>query len=156
LNLLFLERVSGRGSNSRADITTYEQEITMSITKLLSVSVAAVLATLLTAPHARASESAVKCFTPEIVIQTGKNENAPSIYIYCSGGSSFPGVVYFGWRISDNPNIAPLVVASVAAVQIEKVSEVTVYTNLLDLSGNTWGCGSANCRIIGQIFAFHP
>jgi hypothetical protein len=128
----------------------------MSTTKLLSVSVAAVVATLLTATQARASETAVKCLTPEIVIQTGRNENAPSIYIYCSGGSSHPGVGYFGWRISDNPNIAPLVVASVAAVQIGKVSEITVYTDLNDLSGKTWGCGSANCRIIGQIFAFHP
>jgi len=85
---------------------------------------------------------------------TGAEEALPNFTIWCSGGSSVGNIVYFSYEVAKNPTVSQLL-ASVTATHAIQTSDgpMTIYSNLNDLSGSAWGCGTANCRIIDQLAA---
>jgi len=133
----------------------------MSIVRLLSASAAAILAASFAAQPAAAAMTQVTCDGPVMSVLTGKNGTAPRVTVFCSLGSSAGNIVYFAWRISDNPDVAQLVQSALAARNIRFAAafndptpahnSIPLTSDLADTSGNAWGCGAANCRIINEI-----
>jgi hypothetical protein len=103
-----------------------------------------------------AVDSKVTCNTPVAWLTAGRAGTAPMEIVYCRGGSSVPGIVFFAFRISDNPNVAnaiPTVIGSWVQVH-GPVTSMTLYSDLTDISGVAWGCGAANCRILDQLLGY--
>jgi hypothetical protein len=125
----------------------------MPITKLLSACAAIILAAGLGTAKAQAAQTQVNCHSPIIIVSSGRDGGAPRVTIACTGASSAGNITFFAWRISDSPDIAHLIQASIAAANITKasVNGVIIWSDLSDTSGDTWGCGSRNCRIINQV-----
>jgi len=103
-----------------------------------------------------AADSKVTCKTPVAWLTAGRAGTAPMEIVYCSGGSSAPGIVFFAFRISDNPNVAnaiPTVIGSWVQVHGPGIP-MTLYSDLTDISGVAWGCGAANCRFLDQLLGY--
>ena len=86
---------------------------------------------------------------------TGAEEALPNFTIWCSGGSSVGNIVYFSYEVAKNATVSQLLanVTGNHAIQTND-GPITIYSNLSDLSGVAWGCGTANCRIIDQLAAY--
>jgi hypothetical protein len=125
-------------------------------------SVSMLLASLMLLPVTAASaftlETAVTCKEPIVWIQTGLDGSTPRVTIQCLGGSSVPGIVYFAWpmRTATDETLALLIERTVAGLVLEHGinATLTLYSELSNTSGNAWGCGSANCRILGQLIGY--
>jgi hypothetical protein len=97
-----------------------------------------------------ASLTKVTCTGPRSEVATGQDTGAlaPRLTIVCTGGSSAGHITYFAFRISDNPGVVRLLATQVG----HDVKSITILSNLADISGNSWGCGGANCRIIAYMY----
>jgi hypothetical protein len=74
----------------------------------------------------------------------------------CTGGSSAGNITYFGFRISDNPQVAQLILEQLGFyVQVHGATgPINIRSNLSDTSGNAWGCAASNCRIIDFVYGY--
>ena len=72
-----------------------------------------------------------------------------------SGAPADPRSVYFSYEVAKNATVSQLLanVTGNHAIQTND-GPITIYSNLSDLSGVAWGCGTANCRIIDQLAAY--
>ena len=80
---------------------------------------------------------------------------AAQVTIDCTGGSSV-GIRFFAYRIKDNPTVANQIATLVGFYVLEngRGSSITIFSDLSNLSGNNWGCGASNCRIIDQVYGY--
>jgi len=110
--------------------------------------------TYLSAAPAKAADTAVTCDKPVSIVITGAEQALPNFTIWCSGGSSAGHIVYFSYEVAKNASVSQLLanVTGNHAIQTND-GPITIYSNLSDLSGSAWGCGTANCRILDQLFA---
>jgi hypothetical protein len=104
-----------------------------------------------------AADTAVTCTAP-VVIEwaTGAGPTPkPNVVIDCTGGSS-AGFQFFAYRYDVNPNFANSIPALVGFYVLEHGpgASITLSSNLSDTSGNNWGCGGANCRILNQVWGY--
>jgi hypothetical protein len=104
-----------------------------------------------------AEDTEVTCKSPEVVLwATGFNGFGSSnaqVTVICTGGSSVPGIRGFAYRISDNPTFASQIATVVGLYELAHPgAPITLYSDLSNLTGNDWGCGSANCRILDQLW----
>jgi hypothetical protein len=111
--------------------------------------------TCLSAAPAKAADTAVKCDKPVSWAITGVEQALPNFTIFCSGGSSAGNIVYFSYKATGVTATFGLLLATVAGNHAIQTNDgaITIYSNLSDLSGSAWGCGTANCRIIDQLLA---
>lgn len=109
--------------------------------------------TCLSATPAKAADTAVTCNKPVPIVITGASTALPNFTIWCSGGSSEGNIVYFSYEVAKNPTVS-LLLANVTGNYAVRATDgpITIYSNLNDLSGAAWGCGTANCRIIDSVF----
>ena len=96
--------------------------------------------------------TSVTCFTPVTNISTGQGGSfdQPRWELHCLGGSTATNISHFSWRISENVYLAPLMEKMFGDLirSGRPPPSLIVRTDLSDVSGNAWGCGSSNCRII--------
>jgi hypothetical protein len=123
---------------------------------LLFAAVLASLVGLALPQKSFATDTLVTCNSPQVQLSAGKDGTKPRVTIYCSGGSSEGGIVYFASEISANSNVADLIPTLVANfVLINGTSApITLWSNLSDTSGAAWGCGGSNCRILDQMLGY--
>jgi hypothetical protein len=107
------------------------------------------------AAPAMAAETAVTCNGPVGYVITGVDPGALANYtIVCTGGSSAGNITNFSYKVATNPNVAQLLARSAGDHAIStNDGPITIYSDLSNLTGSAWGCGNANCRIIGQLVA---
>jgi len=100
-----------------------------------------------------ATDTMVTCNKPVVQLAAGRDGSQPRVTIYCSGGSSAPGIDYFASEISANATVAAAIPTLVASWVLENGvgSSITIQSNLSDTSGTAWGCGSGNCRIVDYL-----
>lgn len=124
-----------------------------SISTLLGAISVSLLATFF-APASFAALTTVLCVSPLLEVTTGADGTAARVTINCTGGSSAPGIPYFAYQISTNPNIAMLLQQNVGPfLQLYgATAKLQIVTDLNDTSGDAWGCSAANCRIIYGIY----
>ncbi len=105
---------------------------------------------LFAAPSLAANLTKVTCVAPVAEVATGESI-APleaRFTVVCKGGSTAGNITYFAFRIADNPAVAPLLAAQLKP----NMKSIDVISDLSDTSGNSWGCGGANCRIIAYLY----
>jgi len=104
-----------------------------------------------------AADTQVSCTAPVVVLWEKGGGPTPSaqITIDCTGGSS-AGYQYYAFRVKDNPTLASLIPTVVGQFLLWNGpgATITLSSDLSDLSGWTWGCGNANCRIIDQLYGY--
>jgi hypothetical protein len=111
------------------------------------------------APPAKAADTTVICKGAVLTVNTGKGDGTPPRFtIHCSGGSSAGSITFFAYLISNNPGVAQLLAQAFEAYMVRYSSSnpgisVPIASNLSDLSGDAWGCGAGNCRIIDYLVA---
>jgi hypothetical protein len=111
------------------------------------------------APSAKAADTTVICKGPVLTVNTGKGDGTqPRFTIHCFGGSSVAGITFFAYLISTNPTVAQLLGQAFEAYMVRHSSSdpgvaVPIASNLSDVSGDAWGCGAGNCRIIDYLVA---
>ena len=105
-----------------------------------------------------AVDTEVTCTAPVVIAwATGAGVTPkPNVVIDCTGGTSVPGVQFFAYRYDVNPNFANSIPALVGFYVLEHGpgASITLSSNLSDTSGNNWGCGGANCRILNQVWGY--
>ena len=110
------------------------------------------------APASAATTTTVTCFKPVTQISTGQGGtfDQPRWTLQCLGGSTASNVTFFAWRLADDPYVAPLLEEAFGHLILagKPPASVTILTNLSDISGNAWGCGSANCRKISFLMGY--
>jgi len=103
-----------------------------------------------------AADTQVTCFSPQVQLSAGRDGTKPRVTIYCSGGSSEGGIVFFASEISANSNVAdsiPTLVANFVLIN-GTGAPITLWSNLSDLTGPAIGCGASNCRILDQVLGY--
>ena len=117
----------------------------------------ACLASLAFPQKSLAADTKVTCSAPVVFVwATGAGPTpAAQVTIDCTGGSS-AGFEFFAYRIKDNPTVANQIATLVGFYVVEHGpgASITLYSDLSDLSGWTWGCGNANCRILNIVFGY--
>ena len=110
---------------------------------------------------ASAAETQVNCYGPASSVSTGLDGLAARFTIQCSS-TNLGAIVYFAYRIAQSPATAQMLqrqfnffierqrAYGLSANNIDLI----LYTDLSNKSGNSWGCGGANCRIIDYLLAF--
>jgi hypothetical protein len=100
-----------------------------------------------------ATDTTVTCKQPVVQLAAGRDGSQPRVTVYCAGGSSAPGIDYFASEISANTTVAAAIPSLVAPWVFENGlgSSITIQSNLSDTSGESWGCGYGNCRIIDYL-----
>lgn len=107
-----------------------------------------------TAP-AMAADTAVTCNAPVAFVITGVEGALANYTIHCSGGSSAGDIVNFSYKVATSVYVAQLLQKSAGDHAIStNDGPITIYSNLSDLSGSAWGCGTGNCRIIDQLVGY--
>ena len=110
-----------------------------------------------------AADTQVTCTAPVVVAwATGAGPTPrPNVIIDCTGGSS-AGFRFFAYPLAPvngltfNANFAnsiPTLVANWVLVN-GPLSSITLLSDLSNKSGNNWGCGGANCRILDQVLGY--
>jgi hypothetical protein len=104
-----------------------------------------------------AADTEVTCTAPVVLVWAtgGGVTPAAQVTIDCTGGSSV-GIRFFAYRIKDNPTVANQIATLVGFYVLEngRGSSITIFSDLSNLSGNNWGCGASNCRIIDQVYGY--
>jgi len=124
------------------------------MSKIIAAAFAAIAVSILAmlfAPSSVAAElSKVTCAAPVAEVATGQSIGplAPRFTVVCTGGSTAGNITYFAFRISDNPTVAQLL----ATLLRPNMKSIGIISDLNDTSGNSWGCGGANCRIIAYLY----
>jgi hypothetical protein len=127
--------------------------------KAAMLALAGVVVFSVHAPPAKAADTTVICKRPVLTINTGKGDGTPPrLTVHCSGGSSAAGITFFAYQISTNPAVAQLLAQAFEAYMVRYSSSdpgisVPIASNLSDVSGDAWGCGAGNCRIIDYLVA---
>ncbi len=104
------------------------------------------------AAPAMAADTVVTCNAPVAYVITGSEANYT---ISCTGGSSAGSIVNFSYKIKTNANVALMLEQSAGTHAISTGDgPITIYSDLSDLSGSAWGCGTANCRVIDQLVGY--
>jgi hypothetical protein len=106
-----------------------------------------------------AADTNATCADPQLQINTGEDGTQPRTSIFCAKGSSVPGILWFAFRDSSNPTVAQLIALNYQSYFQAAATQgchLHISTNLSDTSGNAWGCGGANCRIIDYISCAFP
>lgn len=108
------------------------------------------------APAAAGTYTDVTCKDPVSYVSTGLDGFAARWELHCNGGSTAPNISNFSFRVDDNPNVAQLLehVFGDFVLSGGAPKAIVVKTDLGDTSGNAWGCGGANCRIIHGLHGF--
>ena len=123
----------------------------------LLAAIFASLACLAYPQKSLAAETLVTCNSPVAWLSAlNKPGNNPMEVVYCSAGSSLPGISFFAYRISDNPDVAiaiPTLVGNWVLVH-GSGSSIKLYTDPTNLSGGAWGCGTGNCRVLDQLLGY--
>lgn len=123
----------------------------------IAVSLSSVFKFFLVAPSpARAADTTVSCVDPQFYLTAGHgNATQPRFEIDCPGGSNV-GIKIFSFLISSNPTLALLFERAAAGWVLENGTHSTILlgSNLADTSGNAWGCGAANCRILDGLIGY--
>ncbi len=123
----------------------------------LLAAIFASLACLAYPQKSLAAETAVTCTAPVVIAwATGAGPTPkPNVVIDCTGGSS-AGFQFFAYRYDANPNFANSIPALVGFYVLEHGpgASITLSSDLSNTSGNNWGCGSANCRILDQVWGY--
>jgi hypothetical protein len=114
------------------------------------------LVSLVGPQKAFAADTAVTCNSPQVQLAAGRDGTKPRATIYCAGGSSEAGIVYFAVENSVNPALAAALPTLVGDWVIAKgaTSSITISSDLSDVSGVAWGCGASNCRIIDYVVGY--
>jgi len=111
----------------------------------------ACLASLAFPQKSLAADTAVTCYAPVVAVWAtgGGPTPAANVFIDCTGGSSV-GFEFFAYRIGANPTVATMIPTLVGSwvQQHGPSAPITLYSDLSNTSGNNWGCGSSNCRIL--------
>ena len=132
--------------------------LTLKNSPLLLTAVFACLAALALPQSSFAADTAVTCTAPQVVVwYTGVGSSAnPQVTIDCTGGSSAPGIEFFAFLIKDNVTMASMIPVLVGnAVLVGGTgTTITIYSNLSNITGEAWGCGTSNCRIIDQVYGY--
>jgi len=104
-----------------------------------------------------AADTRVTCTAPVVIAwATGAGSTPkPNVVIDCTGGSS-AGFQFFAFRYDVNPNFANSIPALVGFYVLEHGAgaSITLLSDLSNTSGNNWGCGSGNCRILDQVWGY--
>jgi hypothetical protein len=129
--------------------------LTLKNSPLLLTAIFACLVALTVPQRSFAEDTKVTCTAPQVLAwYTGFGATPnPQVTIDCTGGSS-AGFHYYAFLIKDSPTLAsmiPVLVGNAVLVRGTTTS-ITIYSDLSDISGNAWGCGSSNCRIIDQVW----
>ena len=128
--------------------------LTLNNSSWLLAAIFASLACLALPQKSQAADTQVTCTAPVVVAwATGAGPTPkPNVVIDCTGGSS-AGFEFFAFRYDVNPNFANSIPALVGFYVLYNGpgASITLYSDLSNLSGNQWGCGTANCRILNQV-----
>ncbi len=102
---------------------------------------------------ASATETTVSCKAPAVQVATGADSTSARVTVQCTGGSSAGNITFFAWQIKANATAALMIERAVAGFVLEDGTgaTITIISDLSNTSGNAWGCGSANCRIISYV-----
>ena len=110
-----------------------------------------------------AADTEVTCHAPVVVVWAtgGGPFPRPQVTIDCTGGSS-AGIQFFAYPLAAAPGLSfnanfansiPVLVGNLVLVH-GPGTDITLTSDLSNTSGNNWGCGSANCRILDQVFGY--
>jgi hypothetical protein len=107
---------------------------------------------------ASASETQIACLEPSTQVSTGLDGLEPRFTIQCLS-TNVRNITYFAYKISQSPATAQMlqtqvnffIERSLAAGLSPNNVMLILYTDLSNESGNSWGCGAANCRIIDYL-----
>ena len=105
----------------------------------------------ITAAPAKAADTLVTCDTPIATVNTGQDGTPPRFGLYNALADRRLGRSFsLQYKIETNPNVAQLLSRAFETFVLQHVrgSAVTLSSNLSDLSGGTFGCGTGNCRIL--------
>lgn len=132
------------------------KSLTLNKSHWLLAATFACLASFAYPQQSLAADTLVTCKSPVAWVSAGRAGTAAMEIVYCSNGSSVPGVIFFASRISDNPDVADAIPTVVGFyVQVHGTSaSIKIYSDLNDLSGAGWGCGASNCRILDQLLGY--
>jgi hypothetical protein len=123
----------------------------------LLAAIFASLACLAYPQKSLAADTRVTCTAPVVIAwATGAGPTPkPNVIINCTGGSS-AGFQFFAYRYDVNPNFANSIPALVGFYVLEHGAgaSITLLSDLSNTSGNNWGCGGANCRILDQVWGY--
>jgi FlaG/FlaF family flagellin (archaellin) len=96
------------------------------------------------------------CIVEGINVSTANAQyDQPRLTIVCQNAPN--GISYFAYLASNNPTVFQALATTISAAQV--ANQITIqlknYNNAVlikydldDKSGNDWGCGGANCRMI--------
>jgi hypothetical protein len=120
--------------------------------------VAGVTTLTLAAAPAHAADTAVTCVAPTATFNTGQDGSSPRFTIDCTGGSSAGVITYFAFK-SGGGTVASEVallehILSGFVLAKGTGATINISSDLSNITGNAWGCGSANCRIIDYLTGY--
>lgn len=138
--------------------------LTLNKSTWLLVAIFALLVCLAYPQISLAEDTKVECTAPMVVVWAtgGGVTPRPQVTIFCTGGSSVPGIVGFAYPLAPPPNFnfnanfansIPTVVGLFVR-EFGSGATITLYSDLSITSGNNWGCGASNCRILDQVIGY--
>lgn len=130
--------------------------LTLKNSSWLLLAILGSLASLASPQKSFAADTEVTCKQPQVVLSAGRDGTKPRVTVYCTEGSSAPGIDYFAYEISSNTMVAMEIPTLVASWVLENgiASSIKISSNLSDTSGVAWGCGASNCRIIDYLYGY--
>ena len=131
--------------------------LTLNKSSWLLAALFAAFACLAYPQESLAADTEVTCTAPVVIAwATGAGVTpAAQVTIYCTGGSSV-GIPFFAYRIKNNPTVANQIATLVGFYVLEHGpgASITISSDLSNTTGNNWGCGASNCRIIDQVWGY--
>jgi hypothetical protein len=118
--------------------------------RVFSVAAVTSFAALLFTTDAHATVRDFLCPSiAKVIINTGTGNTGdpPRFYAQCS--SYWGSLNIFAIRLSDGADMFDALNSVAISAQISG-RPIEIYFDDADLSGNNWGCGTGNCRIIQQ------
>ena len=123
----------------------------------------AALAFLANPQKSLAADTQVTCHSPVVIVWAtgGGPTPRPNVIIDCTGGSS-AGFQFYAYPLAPAPalnfnanfaNAIPTLVGN-WVLRNGAGSSITLLSDLNNTTGENWGCGSANCRILDQVFGY--
>ena len=129
----------------------------------LLAAIFASLACLAYPQKSLAADTQVTCTAPIVLVWAtgGGSTPRPQVTIDCTGGSS-AGFEFFAYPLapapglSVNANFANSIPTLVGFYLLEHGpgASITLASDLSNTSGNNWGCGASNCRILDQVWGY--
>jgi len=137
--------------------------LTLKKSPCLLAAMFASLACLAYPQKSLAADSQVTCHAPVVITwATGAGPTPrPNVVIDCTGGSS-AGFEFYAYPLAPAPGLSfnanfansiPTLVGNLVLLN-GPATDITLDSDLSNTSGNSWGCGSANCRILDQVHGY--